>query len=146
MAARATNLVFFLSDNHARNALGCYGNPHVHTPTLDRLARQGLRFAHAYCASPICCPARAAIATGRPPFQTGYWDNAIVYDGRVRSWMHALRDSGCDVRSVGKLHFRSGNDDNGFTEEHIPMHIMNARGGVSMLRSEERRGRVRVYL
>ena len=47
--------------------------------------------------------------------------------------MHALRDAGADVVSVGKLHFRSSDDDNGFSEELAPMHILNGKGGVSML-------------
>nr|MBP8295284.1 sulfatase-like hydrolase/transferase [Burkholderiales bacterium] len=130
---KPANLLFFLSDNHARSALGCYGNPVVRSPALDGLAARGTRFANAYTASPLCCPARASIATGRFPFQTGYWDNAIVYDGRVPSWMHRLRDAGADVVSVGKLHFRSTDDDNGFSHELAPMHILNAKGGVSML-------------
>lgn len=130
---QAANLLFFLSDNHARSALGCYGNPLVRSPVLDGLAARGTRFANAYSASPLCCPARAAIATGRFPYQTGYWDNAIVYDGRVKSWMHRLRDAGSEVVSVGKLHFRSTEDDNGFSEERAPMHILNGKGGVSML-------------
>lgn len=130
---RASNLLFFLSDNHARSASGCYGNPAVRTPTLDAIAAAGVRFDAAYSTSPICCPARASIATGRYPHQTGYWDNAIVYDGKVRSWMHRLRDAGYDVVSIGKLHFRSTEDDNGFTEEIVPMHILNGKGGVAML-------------
>jgi choline-sulfatase len=131
--ARPPNWLFFLSDNHARGATGCYGNRIVRTPAIDRIAAGGTRWANAYTASPLCCPARAAIATGRFSFQTGYWDNAIVYDGRCRSWMHALRDGGADVVSVGKLHFRSADDDNGFSEALAPMHILNGKGGVSML-------------
>ena len=57
---KPANLLFFLSDNHARSALGCYGNPAVRTPVLDGLAAQGTRFANAYTASPLCCPARAS--------------------------------------------------------------------------------------
>lgn len=127
------NLLFFMSDNHARSAMGCSGNPLIHTPALDALAARGTRFANAYTASPLCCPARAALATGRFPFQTGFWDNAIVYDGSVPSWMHRLRNAGHDVVSVGKLHFRTSDDDNGFSQELAPMHILNAKGGVSML-------------
>ncbi len=127
------NLVFFLSDNHARDITGCYGHPLVRTPNLDRLASAGVRFENAYCASPLCCPSRASLATGRYPHQTGYWDNAIVYDGKVESWMHRLRTQGHRVVSIGKLHFRSADDDNGFTEEIMPMHILEERGGVMML-------------
>jgi choline-sulfatase len=130
---KPANLLFFMSDNHARAMMGCSGHPIVQTPTLDSIAADGVRFASAYTASPLCCPARASIATGRFPHQTGYWDNAIVYDGRVPTWMHRLRGAGADVASVGKLHFRSTEDDNGFTEELAPMHILGGKGGVSML-------------
>jgi choline-sulfatase len=130
---RPANLLFFLSDNHARSMMGCAGHPAVKTPVLDGLAAAGTRFSAAYTASPICCPARAALATGRYPHQTGYWDNAIVYDGRVASWGHRLRQVGYATASVGKLHFRATEDDNGFDEEIAPMHILNGKGGVSML-------------
>ena len=79
---KRANLLFVLSDNHARQGLGIASGGRVKTPQLDRLARRGTRFAAAYTASP---PARAAIATGRFPHETRYWDNAIVYDGRVRT-------------------------------------------------------------
>ncbi len=127
------NLVYFQSDNHNRSYLGCYGHGLARTPVLDRIAGRGVRFANAYAASALCCPARASLATGRYPHQTGYWDNAIVYDGRVPSWMHRLRGQGHHVASVGKLHYRSSEDDNGFSEELLPMHILGAKGGVSML-------------
>lgn len=144
------NLIVFQSDNHARGMAGCYGHPLVRTPTLDRIAQQGVRFANAYSPSPICCPARASIATGRFPHQTGYWDNAIVYDGRVPSWMHRLRDQGHEVVSVGKLHFRSAEDDNGFSEELVPMHILDGIGGAVMLlrgygEEPERQGQWELY-
>ncbi len=127
------NLIFFLSDNHNAAFLGAAGHPRIHTPTLDRIAANGVRFTNAYCGSPLCCPSRAALTTGRFPHQTGYWDNGIVYDGRVPSWMRRLRDQGHMVTSVGKLHFRRSEDDNGFTEELLPMHILDGRGGVHMM-------------
>ncbi len=125
-----TNMIFFMSDNHTRNMLGAYGHPVVQTPTLDRIAKRGVRFDNAYCASPLCCPSRATLATGRYPHQTGYWDNAIAYDGRVPSWHHRLRGGGVAVTSIGKLHFRSAEDDNGFSEEIIPMHIIEGKGAL----------------
>ena len=130
---KRANLLFLLSDNHARRGLGVASGGRVKTPHLDALARRGTRFTDAYTASPICCPARAAIACGRYPHETGYWDNAIVYDGRVPSWHHALRNAGHAVTAIGKLHFRSSTDDNGFNEEIVPMHILDGKGGVSML-------------
>ena len=130
---RPANLLFILSDNHARDALGVASDGRILTPHLDALARRGTRFTHAYTASPICCPARAAIATGRYPHETGFWDNAITYDGSAPTWHHRLREAGHDCVAIGKLHFRSSDDDNGFSEEIVPMHILGAKGGLSML-------------
>ena len=129
----ARNLIFLQSDNHSRLYLGCYGNSVVQTPNLDKLAARGVVFENAYAASALCCPSRAAIACGRYPHQTGYWDNAIVYDGKSPSWMRRVRDQGVDVTNIGKLHYRSTADDNGFSTEIDPMHILHGKGGVSML-------------
>ena len=134
----ASNLIVFLSDNHTRNFLGASGHPMVKTPAMDDIARRGVRFSNAYCASPLCCPSRAAIATGRFPHQTGYWDNALAYDGRVPTWHHRVRDAGHEVTAIGKLHFRSEEDDNGFTDENIVMHIIEAKGAlISLLRGTQ---------
>ena len=127
------NLLFFLSDNHACGYLGAYGNPLARTPNLDALAARGVRFDNAYSASPLCCPARAALATGRFPHQTGFWDNAIPFDGSQGSWMGRLSDAGHEVVSIGKLHFRETTPANGFTQEIHPMHILDGKGGVHML-------------
>lgn len=130
------NLILFLSDNHNSTVLGCAGHPAAPTPVLDGIAARGVRFANAYSASPICGPARAALATGRFPHQTGYWDNCLVYDGRVPSWMHRLRDAGHEVVSVGKLHFRRTGAHNGFSQEIAPLHIVNGIGAlVGLLRA-----------
>lgn len=126
------NTLVLLSDNHNRAMMGASGHPLARTPNLDALAAAGVRFASAYCASPICCPARAAIATGRFPHQTGYWDNVQAYDGAVPSWMHRAREAGREVVAVGKLHFRGG-DDYGFTEEIVPMHLHAGQGAVKTL-------------
>jgi choline-sulfatase len=128
-----TNLVLFLSDNHSRRFLGAAGHPVVRTPALDSIAERGVRFDNAYSASPLCCPARAAIATGRYPHQTGYWDNALAYDGRFPTWHHRLREAGYETASIGKLHFRSSEDDNGFAQEIDTMHILEGKGALATL-------------
>ena len=61
------NIVFILCDDLGINDLHVYGRADHHTPNLDRLAAQGLRFTSAYCAQPICSPSRAAILTGKTP-------------------------------------------------------------------------------
>lgn len=117
------NLLIIMDDEHNKKVLGYNGHAIVKTPNLDRLAARAAVFDNAYSSSPICVPARAAFATGRPVHETGYWDNAIAYDGRVSSWAHELRDAGHVVTSVGKLHYVNDDVDGGFSEQIIPMHI-----------------------
>ncbi|MDQ8031692.1 MAG: sulfatase-like hydrolase/transferase, partial [Bordetella sp.] len=131
------NLLIIMSDEHSRKALGCYGSEIAETPHLDALAARGTRFASAYCTSPVCIPARASFAVGKYIHQVGYWDNADAYDGRVPSWHHVLRDSGHEVTSIGKLHFRAEGEDHGFSEEIIPMHIIGGKGDLmGLVRSD----------
>lgn len=117
--------------------MGCMGHPLVRTPHLDALAAQGTLFENAYTPSPMCVPARAAVACGDFVHRLGYWDSATPYDGQVSSWMKQIRDVGVDVTSIGKLHFRSGEDDNGFTNEILPMHVVGGVGwAVGLLRDD----------
>jgi choline-sulfatase len=125
---RPRNLLFIMSDEHSRRVLGCYDHPMIKTPNLDQLAARGVRFTDAYCNSPICVPSRASFHTGRYPHQIRFWDNAMPYDGSVPSWGHRLRQAGNRVTSIGKLHFRSTDDDNGFTEEIMPLHVVDGNG------------------
>lgn len=118
-----------MSDEHNPKIMGCAGHPLVRTPNLDRLAAQGTRFTDAYTTCPVCVPARAAFAVGKYVNQIGYWDNADAYEGAVPSWHHRLRERGHRVVSIGKLHFRGlAGDDNGFSEEIIPMNILEGKG------------------
>jgi choline-sulfatase len=122
------NLVVVVSDEHRASHMGAYGNRHVRTPNLDRIAAQGRRYRFAVTPSPICVPARAAMATGLYPHRTGYWDNAMAYDGRVPTWGHALRAAGVQVESIGKLHYCDAEADTGFARQHLPMHVTGGTG------------------
>ena len=126
-----------MSDEHTREVLGCYGNEHVRTPNLDRLAATGTRFDNAYTPSPVCVSARASLATGRWVHETGCWSSAEPYSGLQAGsqpgWGHQLIADGHRVVSIGKLHYRSRHDDNGFDKEIMPMHIINELGWVKGL-------------
>ena len=123
-----SNVLILISDEHRKDAMGCAGHPIVRTPNLDALAARGTMFTNAYTPSPMCVPTRAAIATGNHVHKIRHWDSASPYDGQERSWMRHLRDAGVDVVSIGKLHFRSGEDDNGFSQEILPMHVVGGVG------------------
>ncbi len=135
------NLLVLMSDEHQARAMGCAGHPFVQTPNLDALAARGTRFTNAYTPSPICVPARAAFATGRPVHDIRLWDNAMPYDGSIPGWGHALQAKGVAVESIGKLHYRSEEDPAGFDVEHLPMMVA---GGVGMVWASIRREDERV--
>lgn len=127
---KASNTLFILSDEHSRETSGCYGHPIVQTPNIDRLAENGTVFENAYTNCPICIPARASLQTGRYVHQTRNWCNGNPYTGDIKGWGHHLKSVGHEVVSIGKLHFRSTDDDNGFTEEIIPLHVVDGIGDV----------------
>ena len=113
------NVLFLCSDEHSPHALGCYGNNAIQTPHLDALASRGITFSNAYCASPICCPSRASLATGRYIHRLGTWDNATPYDGtQADSWGHRLQAQGYPATTFGKLHYEKTEGATGFDERN----------------------------
>lgn len=127
------NVLILLSDQHRRDALGCAGHRHAETPALDQLAARGTLFSRAYCNAPICVPSRASLATGLHIHEIPSWDNADPYHGQRTSFMHRARDGGVETVSIGKLHFRSVDDDNGFGREIDPMHVVGGTGTFTSL-------------
>jgi choline-sulfatase len=80
-----------------------------------------------------CIDCHRALSTSN-----GIWDNALMYDGRFPTWHHRLRDAGICVTAIGKLHYRSGDDDNGFSEEIDTMHVVDGIGSpLTQLRATE---------
>jgi len=123
MTKSRPNILLVMSDQHNPKMAGYSGNAVVKTPHLDRLAHRGTSFSNAYCTSPICVPARASIATGRYVHEIGAWDNATPYVGNPPSWGHHLGHAGYQVTTIGKLHYRDADDDTGFPDQRLAMHI-----------------------
>jgi iduronate 2-sulfatase len=69
--------VLFIAVDDLRPELGCYGSPIAQTPSLDKLAGQGLLFNRAYCQEAICRPSRASLMTGTRPETTGLFHNYV---------------------------------------------------------------------
>ena len=124
------NTLFLMADEMSWWALT---DPRIYTPNLEALARRGCRFDAAYTPSPICVPARAAVACGRDIHEIGYWSSAEPYDGRVKSWGLALQSVGVEPVSFGKLHYRSAEDDTGFVQQVLPTHVVGGIGWVTAL-------------
>jgi arylsulfatase A-like enzyme len=104
-ASGSPNILWYCSDQQRFDTIGALGNPHVHTPVLDRLVAEGVAFTHAYCQSPICTPSRASFLTGRYPSTIRVNNNGNPYFPREETLVtRRLADVGYQGGLIGKLH------------------------------------------
>ena len=59
------NIIFIMCDDMGYGDLGCYGQPYISTPNIDKLAKNGMRFTQTYAGSPVSAPSRASLMTGQ---------------------------------------------------------------------------------
>lgn len=105
MVAETPNILWYCTDQQRFDTIGALGNPHVHTPNLDRLVAEGVAFTHAFCQSPICTPSRASFLTGKYPSTVHVNVNGIgTFPSQERLVTRRLADVGYDCGLVGKLH------------------------------------------
>src|SRR3954463_8106854 len=104
MGAARTNLLFLFSDQHAQRVAGCYGDQTGVTPSLDRLAREGVTFDNAYCPSPLCVPSRMSMLTARHPYAQECWTNDDYLRSDAATWLHSLGAAGYRPLLSGRLH------------------------------------------
>ncbi len=98
------NILFIMADQLRWDYLSCYGHPHLHTPNIDGLAAQGVRFDRAYVQSPVCGPSRASFYTGRTVFSHGStWNRVPLPIGELTMGDY-LRPLGVRTAVVGKTH------------------------------------------
>ena len=109
------NILLFMTDNQPAELLGCYGNYEIHTPHIDALAGQGLRFDNGFCVNGMCSPCRASVLTGLMPSQHGIhtwiddrlraaWPPGWNAIGEFTTLPQALATQGYHTALIGKYH------------------------------------------
>jgi uncharacterized sulfatase len=99
------NILLITSDQQHWDTLGVT-NRHIRTPTLDRLASEGVRFERAYCSNPVCSPSRASIITGLYPAWHHCWTIGVKLPEDVPTVGDIFRKHGYFTALVGKAHFQ----------------------------------------
>lgn len=111
-APQRPNLLFIIADQHRGDFMHCAGHPLAQTPSLDRLASQGVRFERAYTSWPICVPARMSIITGRYPHSHGAMgDKPVLLQPTIAD---QFKDLGYQTAAIGKMHFLDTDQHHGF--------------------------------
>ena len=114
-AQQRPNVVFIYADDLGYGDLSCYGATKLHTPNIDKLAAEGLRFTDAHCTSATCTPSRYALMTGQYPWRkqgTGVLpgDAALIVPTDQITLPKFFQKAGYQTGIVGKWHLGLGND------------------------------------
>ncbi|MCX8229122.1 MAG: sulfatase-like hydrolase/transferase [Planctomycetota bacterium] len=101
------NILFLYSDDHASAAVSAYSKTLTHTPNIDRLAAEGMKFTQAFCTNAICGPARAVVLTGKHSHINGFLDNTDQFNGDQPTFPKMLQAEGYETAVIGKWHLKS---------------------------------------
>jgi choline-sulfatase len=116
MTAKAPNILIVMADQMAPAFLPIYGHRLVRAPNMQSLARDGVVFDSAYCASPLCAPSRASFMSGLLPSRTRVYDNAAEFAADIPTFAHGLRARGYRTILSGKMHFCGPDQLHGFEQ------------------------------
>ncbi|MEM0967910.1 MAG: sulfatase-like hydrolase/transferase, partial [Verrucomicrobiota bacterium] len=104
--ASPPNIILIVADDLGYGDLGCYGQQHIATPNIDRLAAEGLRFTQAYAGGSVCTSSRSVLMTGLHAGRTPARDNVPHYptylDDEDVTMAEVLRSAGYTTGGVGK--------------------------------------------
>ncbi|MHC4743523.1 MAG: sulfatase-like hydrolase/transferase, partial [Planctomycetota bacterium] len=114
------NILFIMADDHAANAINCYGSRLrnvAKTPNIDRIAAEGARLLNCFCTNSICVPSRATILTGQYSHVNGVYTLADKLDPERQNVAKLLQAGGYQTAIIGKWHLKT--DPTGFDHWNI---------------------------
>ncbi len=116
-----SNVLLFVSDEHNPFFSSVFGHPFIHTPNMERLARQGTVCRHAYCPSPLCLPSRSAFMAGRRAHELQTYSNCTAeLNPDCPSYGEVLAGQGVHTAYIGKTDVYAPGKKLGFTEMLLP--------------------------
>lgn len=102
------NIVYIMTDDHTAQMMSCYDTRYAHTPNLDRIAADGVRFTNSFVANSLSGPSRACMLTGKHSHKNGFTDNTTcVFDASQPTFTKHLQNAGYQTAIFGKWHLES---------------------------------------
>ena len=103
------NILFIFTDDHAPHAISAYDGwlkSARATPTIDKLAAEGMLFVNSFCTNSICGPSRAVIQTGKHSHKNGFMNNGNTFDWNQQTFPKLLQKAGYQTAIFGKSHLK----------------------------------------
>lgn len=108
------NILFLMADQFRADCVAADGNHAIHTPNLDRIAREGALFRRAYSSMPTCTPARSGLLTGLAPWNHGMLRMIRMGERYPLEKPQAMRDAGYYAMGIGKMHYHPQRNPHGY--------------------------------